>query len=207
MGIKQKAPYAGLVIALAAAGLAQAADMPALDPNDLRIGDRKALRDLLLKTEQAFNKVDVDAVIGVLDKDAVVVWQDAVRTASHQQVRDHYKRTFEGAGGAILKSMSIKAALTAPARFYGNDYAIAYGTTKENYELVGGLKVSLDGLWTTHLAKHDGAWKVTALHFSTNPFANDVVRQAGQSGWIFGVVGVVAGLVLGWLIGRRRKAA
>ncbi len=69
------------------------------------------------------------------------------------------------------------------------------------------MKVALDGLWTTHLAKSDGNWKVTALHFSTNPFANDVVRQAGQAGgWLFAGAGLLAGLVLGWLVGRRRKS-
>ncbi len=94
---------------VAVAAVVEAASFPALDPNDVRVADRKAMRDLLITVERAFNKVDVDAVIGVLEKDAVVVWQDAVRTASHQQVRDHYKRTFEGAGGAILRSMSIKA--------------------------------------------------------------------------------------------------
>ncbi len=205
MGTKQTTIRAGFALALALAGTLHAADMPALDPNDPRVGDRKALREMLIATEQAFNKVDLDAVLRVLEKDAVVVWQDGVRTTGHDQVREHYKRTFQGAGGAILKSMSIKAALSAPAHFYGEQYAVAYGTTKENYDLVGGSTVSLDGLWTSHVAKRDGAWKITALHFSTNPFDNDVLRKAGHAAWIFGIVGAAAGLIVGWLLGRRRK--
>ena len=206
--MKTKHNWKGAILALALALLeagAKAADMPTLDPNDSRVADRKALRDVLVLTEQAFNKIDVEAVIGVLEKDAIVVWQDAVRTISHQQVRDHYKQTFQGVG-AILKSLDIKATLGGPARFYGDDQAVAYGTTRETYQLVAGGTVALDGLWTTHVAKRDGKWKITALHFSTNPFDNDIVKKAGQASWLFGIVGIVVGLLLGWLIGRRRKA-
>jgi ketosteroid isomerase-like protein len=197
---------AGIALLLAfTAAAALAADMPGLDPKDPRFEDRKALRDLLVATEHAFNKIDVEGVIGVLADDAVVVWQDGVRTVSHDEVRQHYKQTFQGAG-AVLKSLDIKAALAGPARFYGANQAVAYGTTKETYQLVAGGKVGLDGLWTTHVAKQDGKWKVTALHFSTNPFDNDVIRKAGQASWIFGMLGIVIGLVAGWFAGRRRKA-
>jgi uncharacterized protein (TIGR02246 family) len=181
-----------------------AADMPALDPKDPRFKDRKALRDLLTATEQAFNKADVEAVIGVLDKDAVVVWQDGVRTASHDELRQHYKQTFQGPG-AILRSLDIKASLAGPARFYGANQAIAYGNTKEAYQLIGGGSVALDGLWTTHVVKQDGKWKVTALHFSTNPFDNEVIRKAGRLWWYVGAGGLSIGLLVGWLFGRRRK--
>ncbi len=195
-----------LLFALGFVLVARAADMPPLDPQDSRVADRKALRDLLSSVEQAFNRIDVEGVIGVLDKEAVVSWQDGVRTVNHDQVRDHYKNTFQGPG-AILKSLDIKATLAGPARFYGDNQAVAYGTTKESYELVGGGKVQIDGLWTTHVAKRDGRWTVTALHFSTNPFDNPVVRKAAQAAWWFGAVGVVVGLVLGWLISRRRKTS
>jgi len=194
------------LFALGFALVARAADMPPLDPQDSRVADRTALRDLLNSMEQAFNKIDVEGVIGALDKEAVVSWQDGVRTVNHDQVRDHYKNTFQGPG-AILKSLNIKATLGGPARFYGDDQAVAYGTTKESYELVGGGKVQIEGLLTTHVAKRGGKWIVTALHFSTNPFDNPVVRKAGELAWWFGLVGVVAGLALGWLIGRRRKTS
>jgi ketosteroid isomerase-like protein len=194
-----------LIIAFVMTGAATAAQMKPLDPKDPRAADRKALRDLLEKTEQAFNKVDVEAVISVLSKDAVVVWQDGHRTTNHDEVRAHYKRTFQGAG-AILKSLDIKATLGGSALFYGNSNAVAYGTTKENYQLVAGTKVSLDGLWTTHVVKRDGKWYVASLHFSINPFDNEVLRKAGQASWLFGGGGIALGLLAGWLVGRRRKA-
>ena len=183
-----------------------AAAEPPLDPNDPRAEDRKALRELLARTEQAFNKLDVEAVLGVLDKDAVVVWQDGHRTRSHAEVREHYKRIFAGPG-ALVKSVQISAAIGAPARFYGADHAIAYGDTKEKYEMVGGGLVALDGLWSTHLVKRDGVWRADSLHFSTNPFGNQALEKLQQLAWIAGAVGAVAGLIIGWFLGSRRRRA
>ncbi|HSE01152.1 MAG TPA: nuclear transport factor 2 family protein [Burkholderiales bacterium] len=194
-----------LIIAFAMTGTTIAAQMKPLGANDPRAADRKELRDLLEKTEQAFNKVDVEAVIGVLAKDAVVVWQDGRRTTNHDEVRDHYKRTFQGAG-AILKSLDIQATLGAPALFYGGNNAVAYGTTRENYQLIAGTKVSLDGLWTAHVIKQNGKWSVASLHFSINPFDNEVLRKAEQAAWLFGGGGIALGLLAGWLLGRRRNA-
>lgn len=205
MNVMHQARAACAALAIAVATAAAAIELPPLDPKDPQMSDRKALRDILAATEQAFNKVDVEAVIKVLDKDAVVVWQDGVRTTSHEQVREHYKQTFQGAG-AILKSIDIKAAAGGPARFYGDSNAVAFGTTKEIYQLVAGGAVTLDGLWTAHLVKRDGAWKATALHFSTNPFDNDVIRQAGRLSWMLGAGGILIGLLLGWLLMRRRRS-
>lgn len=184
---------------------AYAAEMPPLDPNDPRLADRQALRDLLVATEKAFNKLDVEAVIRALVPDAVIVWQDSHRSLSHDDVREHYKRTFQGAG-AILKSVDVKATLGGPARFYGDEHAVAYGTTRENYELVGGVRVAIDGLWTADMVKRDGKWLVATLHFSTNPFDNDILQKAKRLAWILGGVGLLIGLVAGWLSARWRLA-
>lgn len=183
-----------------------AADMPKLDPNDPRAKDRLALRDMLVGAERALNKLDVEAMIELLTDDAVVVWVDNNRTLGKSELREYHKRMVGGAG-ALLKSIEVKATLDGPARFHGEDSIVAFGSTKESYELVGGTKVTIDGKWTAVCVKVDGKWKAASMHFSTNPFDNDISRQAAKLSWVFGAGGIIAGLVLGWLAARlmRRK--
>jgi len=176
----------------------RAADMPPLDPNDPRVADRKTMRDILVATEQAFNALDVEAVLRVLAKDVVVVWQDGHTSTSHDDIRQHYTRTFQGTAG-ILKSLRMQATVSGPARFHGEDHAVVYGTTQENYTLIGGVQIPIQGLWTATMTRRAGAWEAVALHLSTNPFDNAVLHKARQMGWLLGTLGLVLGVAIGWL--------
>jgi hypothetical protein len=113
----------------------------------------------------------------------------------------------EGAA-RIVTEFSTEAAVGAPAVFHG-DTAVAFGTNVDRYVLARGLEIDLNANWSMAARKTDGEWKVIALHFSTDLFNNPLLNNSRRMTRIVGVVGVVVGMLLMWVIGRvrRKKAA
>jgi len=90
---------------------------------------------------------------------------------------------------------------------YGDSTGIAFGSSLEHFKLTDGKSFDLKGRWTATMIKQDDRWLVASLHVSTNIFDNvmlDIEKEYAIRG-IF--VALVAGLVLGWLIGRIRRKA
>lgn len=171
---------------------------------DAHAADRQALRSMLTEIETALNARSLEPVLGYLDPQVVITYQNAEVSRGHAEAMAYFKRMMEGAG-SIVKTFQTRAEVAAPAVFHG-DTAVAYGSTNDHYELRGGLDFTLNGLWSTTLQKQDGTWKVLAIHFSSNLFDNPLLNLAKRMNWAWAVGGFVAGLLLMLIVGRRRKA-
>ena len=181
---------------------AGAATAPQLDTTSGRTEDRQQLRVLLDRMEAAISALDIDAVLKLTQPEVIVTWQNAEVSRGQAQVRAYYDRMIKG-GAPIVKRFSTKATLGAPAVFYG-DSATAYGTTVDTYDLADGMSFTLNANWSTTIVKADGEWKVAALHFSTNLFDNALLDAAKRAAWIAGGAAFLVGLLVGWLVFRRR---
>lgn len=182
---------------------AWSAETRPLDPALGRVEDRKELRELLGQMEKAIDSLDIDGVLKLMTKEAVVTWQNAEVSRGHDQIRAYHARMVRGAAPIVTK-FSTKATLGGPAVFYG-DTAIAYGTTVDTYELAEGLKFVLDANWSTTVVKQDGQWKAAAIHFSTHLFDNALVRNARRLAWIAGAGAFAAGLLVAFVLVRLRR--
>jgi uncharacterized protein (TIGR02246 family) len=173
---------------------------------DAREQDRKQLRALLAEVEGAIATVDVDRFLKSVDPDATITWQNGEVSRGAAAIRAYHERMV-GSSKPIVKKFSTKAALGAPAIFYGPDVAVAYGTSRDHYDLVAGLDFDLDANWSTTVYKRDGQWKVAALHFSTDLFDNALLERAHHFKWYFAGAGLLLGLILAWVIVgvKRRK--
>lgn len=180
-----------------------AATMPALDATAGRPEDRQQLRVLLGNVETAISSLQVEDVIKLMHPDVIVTWQNAEVSRGPDQIRAYYNRMMKGSA-PIVKKFSTQATLGGNAAFYG-DTAIAYGTTVDNFELMEGLNFTLRGNWSTTVVKTDGQWKIAALHFSTNLFDNPLLNKAKQLAWYLAVAGLLAGMLLMFLINRLRR--
>ena len=92
----------------------------------------------------------------------------------------------------------------------------------DSYTLADGAAFTLDSVFTTTVAKttdgpaDTGGWVVRDFHSSTDAFDNPVLHLAvGRTFWYTAMgaaaagllLGALAGVGVGWLIGRRRARA
>lgn len=176
---------------------------PAWSAEDEHAADREALLTILGDIEDALNARNLDGALRHLDPEVVITFQDSTVTQGIDALTEYYDRMMEGSA-AIVTEFSTEAEVGAPAVFHG-DTAVAYGTNTDRYVLARGLDIVLNANWSTTLQKQDGEWKVLALHFSTDLFDNPLLNAASRMNWIFGVGGLVLGLLLMWFLGRSRR--
>jgi ketosteroid isomerase-like protein len=170
------------------------------------------LRTLLNGIAAAYNAGDIDRLTSYLDDNCIVTWPDGTVNQGVKQVKEYLKRMIQGPHRFIDKS-NIELATSGPSVMHtGNTTAIAYGRSLDHYKLSEGAEYDQLTTWTATLVKKDGRWQVASLHLSTSMFDNPVLalvyqRTAWWVGGIAGVVGLVLGLVGGWMAGRRFSAS
>jgi len=171
--------------------------------NENRDAERAELRDKLNFIESALNDKAFDLVVPLLDENAVIVFLNGEVTRSIDQARAYFDKTL-GSSNPILSDYTSKAAVGAPARFIGN-IAMADGSTQDTFVFANGSDMVVDTKWTVTLGKQGEDWKILQLQFSSNLFDNPLVNSAKNNLVLFTGVAAVAGIAIGFLIGRRRK--
>lgn len=110
-----------------------------------------------------------------------------------------------------LEKVRISAEADELSQIYTGTFAITRGATAERYELADGRGFDIKGRWTaTSVKEPDGSWKVAAIHTGTNFLDNPVLAAIEKSLVWFGLGGGLIGLIAGFVLGRitaRRKAA
>jgi len=166
------------------------------------------LRAILGTIEGAINSGNYDAMLPVISDNvrATTITQEVM--SNRAEVSAYFKKWF-GPGGYLKKlDMHLTAdALTelSPDKTWG----LVRGSGIENYTLADGRQYPMKTRWTAVLAKEaDGKWRLRAIHLGTNFLDNPVLDDAKHAvvryACIAGVVALVVGLFLGFLIGRRK---
>lgn len=167
------------------------------------------LRGILTTVQSAVNGGNYDAMLPVLSKDirATTITQESF--SGHAGVSNYFKKWF-GPGG-FLKKLEMK--LTADdltELSTDKTWGIVRGSAVETYTLADGRVYPMPTRWTATVVKEtDGKWRLRAIHFGTNFLDNPILDEAKRKAKQFTMLGVggglLVGLVLGLLIGRRRK--
>lgn len=187
-------------LALLAAGvsLATAADDP-------HAADRQALIRLFREMEASINAQDVERMVAQMHPQVTVTWLNGEVSRGHAEIKAYYHRMVQGEQ-RILDRYLTTAKLGASARFFGHgEVAVADGTMVDEFFPVARGPFSLNSNWTSTSAKIDGQWKVVSLHLSSNVFTNSLIAEAKAAVWWAAGGAAVAGLAIGWLIGRMRR--
>ena len=163
----------------------------------------RAMRDGLM---DAVNQGDIERELTYLTTNAVVTWHNAEVSRGREGVRDYYNRLMSGPNKMVA---GFHAAINVDELtiLYGENTGLSFGSSLEHFQLANGSSFDLKGRWTTTLVKEDGRWLIASLHVSTNIFDNVMLDLAKKYAIRAGLVAVAVGGILGWLIGRRRKAA
>lgn len=155
----------------------------------------------------AMNRGDVAAALKSFDTNCLVTWCNAEISRGHAGVRAFA----EGLRGGPVRQVEffnceIKVD-DAPILLADGALAICSGLFNEQFKRPGGRKIDLQGRWTATLVQHDQGWLIANLQLSTDPFNNSLLNLAKQAGWVVGVVSILIGAGVGWMIGRRRNVS
>lgn len=192
-----------IAIFVASTCAAQETDMPPEDPAHDEI---RSLRDGIL---EAFEKKDIDKMLSYMTDQVVITVQNAELLRGHEQVREFHERMSEG-DKRLVKSLKTDFEVDDLSILYNGDTAIAFGSTRDQFQLSSGMDFTLHSRWTATLVKQDDGWKVAALHISTNMFDNGVsnlmIKWAGlKAGGIALALGLVLGAVVTSFWKRRKR--
>ena len=191
-----------------AKGAAAAPGEAAAIPGDVeKIHDElRALRDGLVEATNASN---MEALLPYLHKNVVVTWQDGTVSVGPDSVREYLTRMRSGPN-PIVKNFHTSPTVDALTTLYGDDTGVAYGSSKDHFELNDGRDFDLVTRWSVTLVKEGGRWLVANFHASTNMFDNPILDVAKRAVTKIGLAAFAAGAVIG-LIGsalfRRRRPA
>ncbi len=171
---------------------------------DPRAEDRKQLRAMLAEFEGAINAQSIERMVAEMDDNVTVIWLNAEVSRGKDEVRAYYGRMV-GHDKAILNKYLTKAAIGAPAKFYG-DVAIADGSTADEFYPIARGVFKLDSRWSTTVVKNPaGEWKIVLLHLSSNVFNNPLLDEVKADIVKGAVGGFVAGLMLMFVVMRLRR--
>ena len=166
--------------------------------------DLRALKDRLVA---AINQKSEAALLAELDPLARLTTMDNRLSVGPDGASKYYKEMMVGSQ-RVVKDMSLTATPDDLSVLYADGkVAVATGTADAHMELAAGRTLDVPLRWTATLNNDNGQWKVASAHFSANMFDNPIMAGLKSvSYWIAAIAGLI-GLVVGWLIGRRRKAA
>src|SRR6185295_16023791 len=163
----------------------------------------RALRDGLL---DAIKKGDVERELSYLHPNVVVTWQNAEVSRGRDGVRAYLNRMLNGPS-KIVSDYKFDVSVDELTILYGGDTGISFGKSQEHIGLATGTNIDYPARWSATLVKEDGKWLVASLHASSNLFENPFLATTKRLMYIGCAVALVVGVLIGWLVGRRRKAA
>lgn len=193
----KQAWYFALVVIFALVGLPATGISAETDPH---ADDRKQLLQVFDEIVKGINEQNIDRMVAQMDENATVIWLNAEASRGHADIKAYYRRMV-GGGDAILKKYTTTAKVAAPARFVG-EIAVADGTMEDEFFPIRRDAFKLNSNWSVTCVKRDGKWKIVHLHLSSNVFNNNLLDEVKQMVWYAAGGGVIAGLILMFLIGR-----
>ncbi len=193
------------LVALLAPALTRADDVKTVAPEDPAHNELRTLRDDVL---DAFNKKDLDRLLGHVHPNVVVTWQNGEVSRGRDGIRAYYKKMMEGPD-RVVDSVTAKAEVDELTILYDPKHGLAFGSLGEDFKLSNGAAFHLPNRWTATLVKEDGRWLIACLHVSANVFDNPIQQLiVRRVMWWTGAVGLLVGVVLGAVLAvllRRRR--
>jgi uncharacterized protein (TIGR02246 family) len=162
------------------------------------------LRALKRRLVEASNKDDIEGVLACLDKDVVVTWMNGEVSRKPEGVKAYLERMTRGPN-RIVNRFKTSPEVEELTHLYG-DTGVAFGTSKDWFELTDGREFEVPTRWSATVVKKDGKWLIANFHASVNAFDNAILWIAVRRSILWtAVIAVLLGLVLGFFAGRLRR--
>ena len=154
----------------------------------------------------AIKKGDIERELTYLHPNVVVTWQNAEVSRGRDGVRAYLNRMLNGPS-KIVSDYRLDLNVDELTILYGGDTGISFGSSQEHIGLAAGTSLDYPARWSATLVKEDGKWLVASLHASTNLFENPLLAATKRVMYVAVAAALLVGVIVGWLVGRRRKAA
>lgn len=159
------------------------------------------LRALRSEVIDAITKGDIDAVVSHVHPNVVVTWQNSEVCRGAAGLRAFFERM----GKTTFRGYKVPPTPDDLTILYGGDTGVSFGYVVGRYTLFG-KEFEFNSRWTATLVKENGHWLLASYHVSLNALDNPLINSAKKS-LLWAAIGAgVAGLVIGLLIGKRKKA-
>ncbi|RYD18559.1 MAG: DUF4440 domain-containing protein [Verrucomicrobiaceae bacterium] len=182
---------AALLVLFLTIGLAPAAEDPA----------HEELRALRTRIIDSITKGDIDSVLTHVHPDVVITWQNSEVCRGRQGLKDFFDRM----GKKSFKGYKVPPTPDELTILHGGDTGVSFGKTVAEYDLLG-RHYEIESRWTATLVKQDGKWLLGAYHISMNTLDNPLLSAAKKALYVAGGIGLVLGILIGRLLGKRAKA-
>lgn len=170
--------------------------------------DHDALRKLKADIEQAISKRDFDAMKRIVHQPFMITVVTQKSFTDIAPLKQYYDGLF-ARDTLKLKDIAITAEADELSQLVTGTVALTRGSTNERYQLADGRAFDLKGRWTaTSIKEADGSWRLLAIHTGIDFLDNPVLLAIEKSLMWFAAggaaVGLLAGVLIGWLVARRR---
>ena len=163
----------------------------------------RALRDGLV---DAINKGDIERQLTFLHPNVVVTWQNAEISRGREGVRAYLNRMLSGPD-KVVDSYSTELNVDELTILHGGDTGISFGSAVEHFKLANGSNLDNPSRWTTTAVREGDEWLIASVHASSNLFDNPVLTIAKRATYVAAGICLVVGLVIGFLLGKRKRPA
>jgi ketosteroid isomerase-like protein len=158
--------------------------------------DRAELRKLRALYEEVVKSDDLTKLMPYLPPSLTAVTPTGEQVKGPNELQEYFKKIW----GMIGRGGTYQVKVNLGSTDLYNDIAVSYGTTDEFIKTAEGTEYQFPMLWTAVSRKENGAWKVIRMHGSIDPLTNVfVTTQLNTLKWVYGVGGLIVGLILGIL--------
>lgn len=180
------------------------APAPAPAPDDEAThNELRALRDGLI---DAVNKNDIERQLTYMHPNVVSIAPNGEVSRGRDGVRAYWTKMMTGPQ-RVVESLHVEVKVDELTILYGGDTGISFGTAQQHYKLANGMNLDVETRWSATLVKEDGRWLVASFHASANLFDNPLLTMAKRTSYWAGGISLAVGLLVGILVGKRRKQA
>lgn len=158
------------------------------------------LRALRAEVLGAITGGNFDKLLDYVHPNVVVTWQNHEVCRGHKGLIDFMNRM----GKDAFKSYKLPPTPDEPSILYGDDTALSFGRTVALYKILG-KEFEVTSRWTATLVKDKGRWLLAGYHVSANALDNPLLNSAKNALYWVGGGAIVLGLLIGWVLGMRRR--
>lgn len=172
--------------------------MAALKPAEAEIIHNE-LRALKAAMERALNAMDVNALVAHVTDDVIFTTMNGDVARGHDGIRKYFETMMKGPDPRVRKVVA-KFEAEDLSNLYGRDFAVAFGSSKDSYEIRGGQAFNVAARWSSTMVRRDGRWLIANFHYSSNMFDNAILdAQRKYLTWVAVAAATVLALLAFWL--------